>query len=72
MRFKISFDLIQDIEKQEKDFRVSEEKMKDFQENKDKYIDKHIREIKNMIIDDFSFKDYVYVENLKIEEVEND
>ena len=72
MRFRIRFDLVEDTDKQEKDFGISNEKRKEFRANREVLINKHIESLKEFIRDNYTFQDYQWVENLKIEEIEEE
>lgn len=72
MRFKISFELVEDTDKQERDFGVSNEQLKKFSEQREQIIREHIDCLKTVIENEFTYADYEWVENLEIEEVKND
>lgn len=70
MKFKISFELVEDTDKQERDFGVSKEQLKRLHEKREQFIQKHIEYLKQSIKENYTFEDYEWVENLEIEEVE--
>lgn len=71
MKVKIEFCFIEDIEKQIKDFNIPEEKVKDYENNKDKYHKKMIDSIEKNIKTILEWEDYAYIEDFKITEVED-
>ena len=71
LRFRISFDLVEDIEKQEKDFGLNENVKLLWKNDRQKVIDEHIKRLKDGIKNEFNFEGYVWVENLEIEEVKD-
>ncbi len=70
MRFKISFDLVEDKEKQARDFALTKEQKKWIKDNYEQVIQTHIEDIKDEILKNFTFGEYEYVENLEVKEVE--
>lgn len=70
MRFKISFDLVEDKEKQARDFGLTKEQKKWIKDNYEQVIQTHIEDIKEGILKNFTFGEYEYVENLEVKEVE--
>lgn len=70
MRLKIEFDLVENIEKQKEDWGVKPEIIAKFKDNKEEFHKKHIEDIKNVIKNEFTFDEYEWVENLKVEMVE--
>ena len=72
MRFKISFDLVEDKEKQARDFGLTKEQKKWIKDNYEQVIQTHIEDIKDEILKNFTFGEYEYVENLEVREVENE
>lgn len=71
MKVKIEFCFIEDIEKQIKDFNIPEEKVKEYERNKDKYHKKMIDSIEKSIKTILEWEDYAYIEDFKITEVED-
>lgn len=70
MRLKIEFDLVEDVEKQRKDWGVKPEIVEKIENNKEEFYKKHIEDIKHVIEREFTFDEYEWVENLKVEMVE--
>lgn len=70
MKAKIEFYFNEDIEKQIKDFNISDDKVKDYENNKDKWHKKLINEIEKSIKSVLEWEGYVYIEDFKAEQVE--
>lgn len=70
MRLKIEFDLVEDVEKQEKDCGIKPEFMSKYKSDKERFYKKHMEDIKEAIKKEFTFDEYEWVENLKIRVVE--
>ena len=71
MKLKIEFDLMEDIEKQLMDWEPRKELITElFKNNKEKFYKKEINDVKVAIIKEFTFGEYEWVENLKVELVE--
>lgn len=70
MRLKIEFDLVEDAKKQKEDFNVNTKILEKFKSNKKNFVKKYIEDMKNSIKSEFTFEDYRWVENLKVEIVE--
>lgn len=71
MKVKIEFCFIEDIEKQIKDFNISEEKVKEYERDKDKYHKQMIDSIEKNIKTILEWGDYAYIEDFKITEVKD-
>lgn len=69
MKLKIEFLFTEDIGKQIKDFNIPEEKVKEYERNKDKYHKKMIDSIEKSIKTILEWEDYAYIEDFKITEV---
>lgn len=70
MKVKVEFCFIEDIEKQIKDFNVPEEKVKEYEKDKNKYHKQMIDSIEKSIKTILEWKDYAYIKDFKITEVE--
>lgn len=70
MRLKIEFDLVENIEKQKEDWGVKPEIVEELENNKEEFFKKHIEDVKEAIKREFTFDEYEWVENLKVEMVE--
>lgn len=70
MRLKIEFDLVENVEKQEKDFGIKPELISKYKSDKEKFYKKHMEDIKEAIKKEFTFDEYAWVENLKVKVVE--
>ena len=70
MKAKIEFYFNEDIEKQIKDFNISDDKVKDYENNKDKSHKKLINEIEKSIKSVLEWDGYAYIEDFKAEQVE--
>lgn len=67
MKLKIEFDLVEDIDKQIRDWESNPELIKEFNNNKEQFYEKEIEDIKEAITKEFTFGEYEWVENLKVE-----
>lgn len=70
MKLKIGFCFKEDIEKQIEDFNISDDKVEDYKNNKDKWHKKLIKEIEKSIKSVLEWEGYAYVEDFKAEVVE--
>lgn len=70
MKLKIGFCFKEDIEKQIEDFNISDDKVEDYKNNKDKWHKKLIKEIEKSIKSVLEWEGYAYVEDFKAEEME--
>lgn len=71
MKLKIEFELMEDIEKQLMDWEPRKELITELlKNNKEKFYKKEINDVKVAIIKEFTFGEYEWVENLKVELVE--
>ena len=65
IRLNVSFDILEDIQKQEEFFKITnEEKHKAIQTTN--FLQKHIKDIEQEIKEMFTFDDLEWVENLKV------
>lgn len=70
MKLKIEFELIEDIEKQIRDWESKPELIREFNNNKEKFYKKELDDIRETITKEFTFGEYEWVENLKVELME--
>lgn len=70
MKVKIEFLFTEDIGKQIKDYNVPEEKVNEYERNKDKYHKKMTDSIEKNIKTILEWGEYAYIEDFKITEVE--
>jgi hypothetical protein len=70
MKLKIEFELIEDIEKQIRDWESKPELIREFNNNKEKFYKKELDDIREAITKEFTFGEYEWVENLKVELME--
>lgn len=70
MKLKIEFELIEDIEKQIRDWESKPELIREFNNNKEKFYKKELDDIREAITKEFTFGEYEWVENLKVELLE--
>lgn len=72
MKAKVEFCFNENIEKQIKDFNISEEKVRDYENNKDKWHKKLIKEIERSIRSVLEWGEYASIEDFSIKEVEDE
>lgn len=65
MKFKVRFDVIQNIEKQIE--LASEEELRAYRENKEEYDKKFIERFKEALKNELNYDDYYWIENLEVE-----
>lgn len=70
MKAKIQFYFNEDIYKQIRDFKISDEKVKDYENDKEKWHKKMIEEIEKSIKSSLEWEGYACVEDFKAEVVE--
>lgn len=70
MKLKIEFDLVEDLDKQIRDWESKPELIREFNNNKEKFYKKELDDIREAITKEFTFGKYEWVENLKVELVE--
>lgn len=70
MKAKIEFYFNEDIEKQIRDFNINAEKVKDYENDKEKWHKKIIKEIEKSIKSILEWEGYAFVEDFKAEVVE--
>ena len=69
IKLNVSFDIIEDVKKQEEFFKITnEEKQKVMQTTN--FLQKHIKDIEQEIKEMFTFDDFEWVENLKVKLIE--
>lgn len=67
MKFKITFDLVQNIEKQMK-FATKKE-LKKYEKNEEEFIKNYIENLKATIKNELNYKDYCWIENIEVEKI---
>ena len=67
MKFKITFDLVQNIEKQMK-FATKKE-LKKYEENEEEFIKNYIENLKETFKNELSDEDYCWIENIEVEKI---
>ncbi len=72
MKVKVEFYFDENIEKQIKDFDISDEKVKDYENNKDKWHKKLIKEIERSIRSVLEWNGYATIEDFKVREIEDE
>lgn len=72
MKVKVEFYFDENIEKQIKDFDISDEKVKDYENNKDKWHEKLIKEIERSIRSVLEWNGYATIEDFKVREIEDE
>lgn len=70
MKVKVEFYFNEDVDKQIKDFDIPEEKVRDYENNKDKWHKKLIKEIERSIRSVLEWQEYASIEDFSIKEVE--
>lgn len=70
MKVKIEFYFNEDIEKQIKDFDIADDKVKDYENDKDKYHKMMIKEIEKSIKSILEWEGYASIEDFKAVVVE--
>ncbi|WP_311376153.1 hypothetical protein [Anaerococcus lactolyticus] len=72
MKVKVEFYFDENIEKQIKDFDISDEKVKDYENNKDKWHKKLIKEIERSIRIVLEWNGYATIEDFKVREIKDE
>lgn len=74
IKLNVSFDIIEDVKKQEEYFKITNEEKQKMQTTN--FLQEHIKGIEQEIKEMFTFDDFEWVENLKVKlidvEVENE
>lgn len=70
MKTKVEFTIVENIEKQIKDWNLSEDEIKKYRENKEKIFKDYIRRLEKAIRDELEFDIYTIVEGFKAIKVE--
>lgn len=70
MKTKVEFTIVENIEKQIKDWNLSEDEIKKYRENKEKIFKDYIRRLEKAIRDELEFDGYTIVEGFKAIKVE--
>ena len=69
IKLRVSFDIVEDVVKQEEHFRITDEQKKKAMETTN-FLQKHIKDIENEIKNTFNFGEFEWTENLKVELLE--
>ena len=64
IKLNVSFDIIEDVKKQEEFFKITNEEKQKMQTTN--FLQKHIKDIEQEIKEMFTFDDFEWVENLKV------
>ncbi len=67
MKFKITFDLVQNIEKQIK--LATDEELKKYQENEEEFTKEYIKKLKVSLKNRLDYGDYCWIENIEVEKI---
>lgn len=70
MKTKVEFTIVENIEKQIKDWNLSEDEIKKYRKNKEKIFKDYIRRLEKAIRDELEFDIYTIVEGFKAIKVE--
>lgn len=70
MKTKVEFYVIENIEKQIKDWNLSEKEIEEYKNNRDKVDKDYIRRLEKAIRDEIEFDDYTIIEDFKAKVVE--
>lgn len=69
IKLRVSFDIVEDVVKQEEHFRITDEQKKKAMETTN-FLQKHIKDIEKEIKNTFNFGEFEWTENLKVELLE--
>ena len=64
IKLNVSFDIIEDVKKQEEFFKITNEEKQKMQTTN--FLQEHIKDIEQEIKEMFTFDDFEWVENLKV------
>lgn len=67
MKFKITFDLVQNIEKQIK--LATDEELKKYLENEEEFTKEYIEKLKVSLKNRLDCEDYCWIENIEVEKI---
>lgn len=70
MKTKVEFYIVEDIEKQIKDWELSEEEIKAYRDKKEEVFKDYIKRLEKAIRDELEFEDYTKIQDFKAEVVE--
>lgn len=70
MKTKVEFYVIENIEKQIKDFNLSDERIEEYKNNRDKVDRDYLKRLEMTIRDEIEFDDYTIIEDFKAKVVE--
>lgn len=70
MKTKVEFYVVEDIEKQIKDWDLSEDDIKRYRDKRDEVDSDYIKRLEKVIRDEIEFEDYTKIHDFKAEVVE--
>lgn len=70
MKTKVEFYVIENIEKQIKDWNLSEEEIEEYKNNRDKVDRDYLKRLEKAIRDEIEYEDYTIIEDFKAKVVE--
>lgn len=71
MKTKIEFTIVENIEKQIKDWELSKDEIKKYREKKDEVFKDYIKRLEKAIRDELEFEDYTIIKDFKAKLVED-
>lgn len=72
MKIKIEFTVVENIEKQIKDWKLSDEEIEKYSITKDEIYKHYIKRLEDVIRKEIEFADYTIIEDFKATKVENE
>ena len=70
MKTKVEFYVIENIEKQIKDWNLSEKGIEEYKKNRDKVDRDYLKRLEKVIRDEIEYEDYTIIEDFKAKVVE--
>lgn len=70
MKTKVEFYVIENIEKQIKDWNLSEKEIEEYKKNRDKVDRDYLKRLEKVIRDEIEYEDYTIIEDFKAKVVE--
>jgi hypothetical protein len=70
MKIKIEFTVVENIEKQIKDWKLSDEEIEKYSITKDEIYKHYIKRLEDVIRKEIEFADYTIIEDFKVTKVE--
>lgn len=70
MKTKVEFYVIENIEKQIKDWNLSEKEIEEYKKNRDKVDRYYLKRLEKVIRDEIEYEDYTIIEDFKAKVVE--